>query len=97
MFSRKINRRVAEIRMEMGLTQETFAEQMGVDTRTLQKWEGSGNLSLWTLYRLTVVSGRPASDFFSEPTIPKRGPGRSKPLQHSSTTLGGIRGKQFNK
>jgi transcriptional regulator with XRE-family HTH domain len=83
--------------MEMGLTQEKFAERMGVDTRTVQKWEGPDNLSLWTLYRLTVVSGRPASDFFTEPTIPKPGPGRPKPLQHLSTTLGGVRGKQFNK
>jgi len=68
-FFRKISRRIAEIRLEMGLTQEEFAEQLNVDTRTLQRWEAKENLSLWTLYRLTVVSGRPASDFFMEPTM----------------------------
>ena len=66
-FMKRINQRVAEMRLERNLTQEKLAELMKVDIRELQRWETDKIMTLRTLYRFMVFFGRPAKDFFQEP------------------------------
>lgn len=75
-FFKNINRRIAEIRIEKGLSQAQAAELMGVYLRDYQRWEAERVLTLWTLYRFSVVFNRPPSDFFKIAKRPKAGPGR---------------------
>jgi len=77
-FFKKINLRIAEIRIEKGLTQKTTSENIGVDLRDYQRWESDRTLTLWSLYRLSIVFDCPVSDFFQSPNFRKRGPGRPK-------------------
>jgi len=52
---RDVGRRVAELRQELGLTQEQFAEDLGVHPRYLARIERGGqNL---TLHRLVWLAG----------------------------------------
>jgi transcriptional regulator with XRE-family HTH domain len=76
-FFNDINRRIAEIRIEKGLSQANVAETMGVYLRDYQRWETGRVLTLWTLYRFTVVFDRPPSEFFKKPKTEK--PGRGRP------------------
>jgi transcriptional regulator with XRE-family HTH domain len=77
-FYRNFNRRLAEIRIEKGLTQAELAELIGVGLRDFQKWEAKSGISLWTLFRLTKVLNCSASDFFKEPKTQKQGRGRPR-------------------
>ena len=67
-FIKNVNRRIAEIRIETGLTQEKLAEKMDIDVRDLQRFENKRWMSLKTLYRFAVVLNRPIADFFKEPS-----------------------------
>lgn len=75
-FFRAINRRIAEVRIQRGLSQAQLAELMEVYLRDLQRWESERIVSLWTLYRLSVVLKCPITDFFQTPKTQKPGPGR---------------------
>jgi len=77
-FYRNFNRRLAEIRVERGLTQAELAELMGVGLRDFQKWEADSGISLWTLFRLIKVLKCQAADFFKEPKTVKPVRGRPK-------------------
>lgn len=66
-FIRNVGRRIAEIRIENGITQEALAAKMGVDARDLQRWETKRGMSFSTFYRFTWALNRPAADFFEKP------------------------------
>jgi transcriptional regulator with XRE-family HTH domain len=74
-----IGRRIAEIRRESGLTQERFAEALGVSVRYLQFCEaGDENLGVETLVKIANALNVPVIELFTPPTKPKAGPGRPK-------------------
>ena len=67
-----IHLRIAEIRREMGLTQEKFAEKIGVPERTLQYWESTKTknlrkISLDNLIKLGLKLGLEPEVFFQYP------------------------------
>jgi transcriptional regulator with XRE-family HTH domain len=67
-----IHLRIAEIRREMGLTQEKFAEKIGVPERTLQYWESTKTknlrkISLNNLIKLGLKLGLEPDVFFKYP------------------------------
>ena len=48
---RAIGRRIADLRRERGLTQERFAEEVGVSEKYVQRIEAGANLSVRSLVR----------------------------------------------
>jgi transcriptional regulator with XRE-family HTH domain len=65
---RDVGRRVAELRQELGLTQERFAENLGVHPRYLARIERGGqNLTLHRLVWLAGHLGVHASDLMLPP------------------------------
>ena len=72
-----VGRRIAELRVERGLTQEALSEKLGVTTRWVQSAEAGGeNFTLTTLVRFANALRTPVAEFFSVPTRPKARPGR---------------------
>lgn len=72
-----VGRRIAELRSERGLTQETLAERMGVTARWVQSAEAGGeNFTLTTLVRFANALKVPVAEFFTPPTRAKPRPGR---------------------
>ena len=55
---RDVGRRIAEVRAANGLTQERFAEAMGIELRNVQRLEGGrANITLSTLARVARALG----------------------------------------
>ncbi|MBI2393712.1 MAG: helix-turn-helix transcriptional regulator [Deltaproteobacteria bacterium] len=76
---RTLGRRIAELRRDLGLTQEQLAETLGVSVRYVQYVEaGEENLTVQTLVRIANNLRVPVADLFAQPTGPKAGPGRPK-------------------
>ena len=79
-FIRNIKRRVAELRLEKGLTQAELAEKMDIDIRTLQKWE-CDYITLKAICKLTEVLSCSPYDFFKVSNISRNGRGRPRKIQ----------------
>lgn len=63
-----IGRRIAELRVERGLTQEKFAEHLGVHARYVAKLEAGGqNFSVHSLVKVARGLGVRAVDLFVPP------------------------------
>lgn len=80
-----LNRRIAELRIEAGLTQEQLAEKIGVPLRALQYWEANRTISLPYLIKLAQTLGRDPADFFEAPKVKqvKKGrPVKNRSLSH---------------
>jgi transcriptional regulator with XRE-family HTH domain len=74
-----VGRRVAELRVERGLTQEQLAAQAEVAARYIQSIEaGSENLTLETLAKLANLFKVAVVTFFEPPATTKPRPGRPK-------------------
>jgi transcriptional regulator with XRE-family HTH domain len=74
-----VGRRVAELRVQKGLTQQALAEELGLSWKYLQQVElGLENLTIKSLVRLSNVLGTTPADFFSAPVLRKRRPGRPR-------------------
>ena len=66
---RDLGRRVAELRVSRGWTQEQFAERCELSTRYIQAIErGSQNLSVRSITRLAHVFRVPLAEFCLPPT-----------------------------
>ena len=66
---RHFGRRVAEVRVERGMTQEQLAEKAEVSARYIQMVEsGEENLSIKKAARLSNVLAVPLASLFSRPT-----------------------------
>ena len=76
-FIRNIRRRVAELRIKKGLTQEELAAKVEVDLKTLQKWEYK-YITLKALCKLSEVFNCSPYDFFQIANISKNVRGRPK-------------------
>lgn len=74
-----VGRRIAELRVDRGLTQEALAEELGVTARWVQSTEAGGeNLTLTTLAKFATGLGVPVAELFRAPTRAKARPGRPK-------------------
>lgn len=74
-----VGRRIAELRLERGLTQEALSEKLGVTTRWVQSAEAGGeNLTLTTLARFANALKVPVAELFVPPTRTKARPGRPR-------------------
>ena len=63
-----VGRRIAELRRERGLTQEQFAERLGIAANALQRIElGMQNLTIRSLVRLANGLGVPLASLFEAP------------------------------
>jgi DNA-binding XRE family transcriptional regulator len=75
---KKLQRRVAQIRVEKSITQEQLAEILNVDSRTIRRWEDPNRmqLTLWALCRLSLAFKCPFETFsinsMNENTISKK-------------------------
>lgn len=75
---RGLGRRVAELRVKAGSTQEELAERMKLPVKYLQRIEsGAQNLSVRTLVRFANSLGVPMAELFTPPASFRRPkPGR---------------------
>ena len=74
-----VGRRLRELRIERGLTQEQLAEHLDVRPRWIQSVEGGKeNLGVETLVRFANGLKTPIAEFFTPPTGPKPKPGRPR-------------------
>jgi transcriptional regulator with XRE-family HTH domain len=73
---KNLNRRIAELRIEAGLTQEQLAEKMGVPLRALQYWEADRIISLPYLIKMAQTLRRDPEDFFKTPKVKQVKKGR---------------------
>jgi transcriptional regulator with XRE-family HTH domain len=74
-----LGRRIAELRVKCGLTQEQLAELVDVSTRYIQSVEaGNENLTVRTLANFASVFEVTVGDLFLAPMKPKPGPGRPR-------------------
>ena len=72
-------RRIAELRSNLGMTQEELAGRIGVSVRHLQRIEaGQKNLSVLFLAELSPLLEAEPAEFLAPPTTPKPRPGRPK-------------------
>ena len=78
LFIKKVNRRIAEIRIRNGITQAELAERMNVEVRDIQKWETDKSMTLRTIFRFKIALNCHAIELFQEPTTKKPGRGRPK-------------------
>jgi transcriptional regulator with XRE-family HTH domain len=70
-FIVRVTRRIAEVRRARGITQDRFAEIMGIGTRRVQLIEAGQNLTLHTLSRVASALGvLPAELVGGEPIVP---------------------------
>jgi transcriptional regulator with XRE-family HTH domain len=66
--TKDVGRRVAELRADLGLTQEALAERLRMDPNNLQRIElGRQNLTIRTLVRVSGCLGVPVRDLFDAP------------------------------
>jgi transcriptional regulator with XRE-family HTH domain len=87
-----IGRRVAELRLKLGLTQDALAEKAGVTGGYIRQIEGGWkNMRVTTLCRLADVLGCETADLFKPASMKKPSPGRprqAKPTRgHSSLAI----------
>ncbi len=75
---RNLGRRLAELRVESGLTQEALAEQIGVSGRYVQQVEAGRNMNLRTLITWANVFDVTLATLLEAPRTPKPPPGRPK-------------------
>lgn len=76
---RAVGRRVAELRVASGLTQERLAEQLSVSTKYVQQIEsGTQNLSLRSLVRLADAVSAPVAALLEQPKSPRSPIGRPR-------------------
>jgi transcriptional regulator with XRE-family HTH domain len=74
-----VGRRVAELRRARGLTQEQFAERLGIAANALQRIElGMQNLTIRSLVRLANGLGVPLAMLFEAPASRAVRPGRPR-------------------
>ena len=74
---RDVGRRVAELRIGLGLTQEELAEQLDVPPRYVQRVEaGRVNFTLRSLQRWAEVLGVKVAKLLVKPRLRAPGPGR---------------------
>lgn len=66
---RAIGQRIADLRRERGITQERFAEQVGVSEKYVQRVEAGTNLSIRSLVRFANALDVPLHTLI-EPTQP---------------------------
>ena len=85
-IDRHVASRMRLRRLEMGLSQETVANALGVTFQQFQKYERSINrLSAGALYRIAVALEVPVAYFFEElRDLPKKTPARTPPLRRTS-------------
>lgn len=78
---REVGRRVAEIRLEHGWTQQEAAEYLGMAVRSLQRIEAGSNMTIATAARLARKLGVPTADLFRRPRTREwqRGRRRGRP------------------
>lgn len=63
-----VGRRIAECRRDLGLTQEEFAERLGMAPNNLQRVElGMQNLTVRTLVRVAKALGVKTGELFEAP------------------------------
>lgn len=77
---RDVGRRVSELRVTQGLTQEALSERLGVNLQYLQRIEaGRENLTIRSIVHLAVTLGVRIATLFEPPQDRSpRGPGRPK-------------------
>lgn len=76
---RSIGRRIAEMRVERGLTQEEYAERCGWSLKYLQRIEaGRQNLSVRSLVKLANALRIRAAELFVAPASLRSNPGRPR-------------------
>lgn len=69
-----VGRRVAELRRAQHLTQESFAERLGVSVRYVQNVEqGRENLTLASMLRLAAALCATPADLLTSPVDPEAG------------------------
>ncbi len=77
-----IGRRVAEMRLKLGLTQDALAERAGVTGGYIRQIEGGWkNMRVSTLCRIADVLGCETADLFKTATLKKQTPGRPRQAQ----------------
>lgn len=77
--TKDVGRRVAELRRAAGLTQEEFAEKIGMDSTNLQRIElGGQNLTIRSLVRLASGLGVRTAEPFQKPATRAIKVGRPK-------------------
>ncbi len=75
---RSAGRRIAEIRRELGWTQQEAAEVLNMPTKNFQKIERGSNLTIRSLVRLANGFGVPTRTLLDEPATKERRPGRPR-------------------
>src|ERR1700677_4810306 len=74
-----IGRRVAEIRLKLGLTQDALAEKAGVTGGYIRQIEGGWkNMRVNTLCKIADILGCQTRDLFETPTMKKQTSGRPR-------------------
>jgi len=83
---KNLNRRIAELRIEAGLTQDQLAEKRDVPLRTLQYWEADRVISFPNLIKMAKALDREPADFFAVPLMKRAKKGRpAKQTSHSTS------------
>lgn len=67
-----VGRRIAEVRRELGWTQQEAAEQLKMPLKNLQRIEAGVNLQIRTLVRIAKGLGVPTRELFDEPKSRER-------------------------
>ena len=89
---KNVGRRVAELRVKSGLTQDQQAERLGFTLKYLQRIEGGGeNLTVRSLVKIADAFGVPVTELFRKPRTKQAGPGR--PKVRGSTVRGRLKAK----
>lgn len=78
LFIQSVNRRIAEIRTQRGITQAELAERMNVELREIQKWESHQSMTLRTIHKFSVALNCPIIDLFQKPKTNQSKRGRPK-------------------
>lgn len=73
-----VGHRIAEIRREMGWTQEQAADRLGMEVQSLQRIERGTNLTLRTMIRIADSYEVPWRSLLDEPKPEERRPGRPR-------------------
>lgn len=71
-----VGRRIAEVRIARGWTQEQCAVELEVTVRRLRRFEAGSNMTLLTIERIAVALGVPVRALFDAPAkgqVRKRG------------------------
>ena len=73
-----VGRRIAEVRRELGWTQQEAAEQLQMPLKNLQRIEAGMNLTIRTLVRVACGFGIPTCRLFEAPQS-REAPQRGRP------------------